>query len=90
MPHTWTDMSAATAPTAPVADTHLALGLAESAACEPTDWERWVDAVEALLGHDADGDQTIDGYSLDGFYTAWKSGTTPEQALAETAKAGLR
>lgn len=69
--------------TAPEGDTHLALGLAESAACDPTDWERWVDKVEALMGHDADGDQSEDGYSLDAFLTLWEAGRTPAQAVAE-------
>jgi hypothetical protein len=34
---------------APDGDDHLALGLAESAACEPTGWERWIDEVEAFM-----------------------------------------
>lgn len=78
--------------TAPEHDTHLALGLAESAACAPTDWERWIDRVETLLGHDADGDQATDGYSLDGLYDVWESNAAPEQAVVAVtiAKSALR
>lgn len=55
----------------------------ESSACEPTEWERWINRVEAILGHSADGDATTDGYSLDDFYTHWKAGLTPTQATAQ-------
>lgn len=54
-----------------VTDTHFELGLAESAACEPTRWERWARAVESRLGHSLDGDQAADGYSLDWAYGQW-------------------
>lgn len=54
----------------------------ESAACEPTAWEHWINAVEAILGHSADGDGEADGYSLDDFYDSWKHGMTPAQAAA--------
>lgn len=62
---------------------HLALGFAESAACTPTAWERWIDQVDAALGHDSDGDQATDGYSLDAFYVLWNAGRTPAQAVSE-------
>lgn len=57
----------------------------ETAACEPTEWERWINAVEAILGHSADGDSNTDGYSLDEFYDSWKHGLSPE-----TAATGIR
>lgn len=79
-------MDPMTAITAPEFDNHLALGLAESAACNPTDGERWLDAVEALLGHDIDGDQATDGYSIDAFVVLWQNGRTPEQAIAEVGE----
>lgn len=66
------DMEDMTSYTAPDADTHLALGLSESAGTEPTAWERWIDQVEALLGHD-----------VDGFLVPWEAGRTPAQAVAE-------
>ena len=60
----------------------------ESAACEPTEWDRWIDAVEAILGHSADGDEDADGYSLDGFYDTYKQGLTPAAAAARIRTIG--
>lgn len=68
---------------------HMAIGAYESAMCEPTAWERWIDDVESLLGHSADGDEVTDGYSLDGFYEMWKHGLQPAAAAA-TAGEGTR
>ena len=31
-------------------------------------WEKWAEKVEELLGHDLDGDQEEDGYSIDYAY----------------------
>lgn len=59
---------------------HLDLCAAETAAMEPTDWERWASALKNFVGHDLDGDQTEDGYSYDGFYDMWKEGLTPAAA----------
>jgi hypothetical protein len=47
-----------------------------------SDWQRWADRVEQLLGHDLDGSFNEDGYSLHGAYEMWKMGLTPEQAYA--------
>lgn len=44
---------------------------------EEARWERWVNEVERLLGHSLDGDQEIDGYSLDGALDLFKSGMKP-------------
>jgi hypothetical protein len=63
-------------------DDHAAIWAYESAACEPTAWERWINEVESLLGHGADGDQSTDGYSLDGFYEMWERGLTPAAAVS--------
>lgn len=53
-------------------------------------WLAWVKKVEKLLGHDLDGDEEADGYSLDYAYAAWecdlgpgKAGVTPEEYVAE-------
>lgn len=54
----------------------------ESAACEPTVWERWIAAVEAILGHSADGGRAADGYCLDEFFDRWKQGWSPAAAAA--------
>jgi hypothetical protein len=40
-------------------------------------FENWVARVEATLGHDLDGDQTTDGYSLDFALDAFNKGMTP-------------
>ncbi|MCK0441078.1 hypothetical protein MUG78_16890 [Gordonia alkaliphila] len=61
---------------------HLAGWAAESQACELDDFARWIDRVEQLLGVDVDGDEAIDGFSLDGFDDMWEAGRTPEQAVA--------
>lgn len=47
-------------------DHHLQLAEQESADALPTPFEKWCFAVEARLGHCLDGDQTRDGYSIDG------------------------
>lgn len=67
-------------------DEHAALWATESAACEPTEWERWVDELETQMGHSADGDQESDGYSLDGFYSQWKARLTPTAAAAAVTR----
>lgn len=46
-------------------------------------WYAFYDAVEKLMGHDIDGDQATDGYSIDGFHDLWKAGLTPEAAVAQ-------
>ncbi len=79
---------------------HVALGLAESAACEPSKWERWIDRVEALLttagiapAHGcqgnmrADGDGRIDGWSLDQLYDWWETGASEHDAVQRMRRA---
>lgn len=62
---------------------HVEFGLAESAAATcHTAWDRWIDKAKKLAGHDLDGDQREDGYSLDGAYDAFCDGHTPEQYVA--------
>ena len=41
-----------------------------------TGWLKWIDAVETFLGHSLDGDQEVDGYSLDYANLAYTSGYT--------------
>lgn len=48
-------------------------------------WLRWVKKVERLLGHDLDGNQDRDGYSLDLAYDCWKQGDVPEQYVSYVA-----
>ena len=42
------------------------------------DWYRWIKKAKVLAGHDLDGRQYEDAYSLDGAYAAWEAGQTPE------------
>jgi hypothetical protein len=44
-------------------------------------WLKWIDEVEALCGHDLDGNEATDGYSLDGCGDMFDSGMTPEDAF---------
>jgi hypothetical protein len=54
-------------------------------------WYSWIQTVENLLGHSADGDNsdaakaagTADGYSLDELYDAFLSGKTPADAVSD-------
>lgn len=55
---------------------------AESAASEFSIWDLWVSTAEILLGHDLDGDQAKDGYSLDYAYEAFATGGTPGAYVA--------
>jgi hypothetical protein len=45
-------------------------------------FEKWADKVEKILGHDLDGDQSTDGYSLDFALVAFQQGQTPKQYVA--------
>ncbi|GAS94914.1 hypothetical protein MMAG44476_21737 [Mycolicibacterium mageritense DSM 44476 = CIP 104973] len=70
-------------------DDHAAIWALESAACQASAWERWIDQVEALLGHSPDGDLRADRYSLDSFYAHWKAGVTPSDAVAAIGNAPI-
>lgn len=65
---------------------HLAGWAAESAACDPGPWEKWIDEVERLLGHSADGDGREDGYSMDNFFKAWEGGQSAADAVADVRR----
>lgn len=45
-------------------------------------WLIWCLEAEGLLGHDLDGDQEKDGYSLEAAYGAFLEGKTPTQYVA--------
>lgn len=53
------------------------------AATQVSPFEKWAKRVEVILGHDLDGDQQRDGYSLDFALVAFENGMTP-QAYATT------
>ena len=46
-------------------------------------WYNFVDRVEKVLGHDLDGDQARDGYSMDRAYDMWNLGYTLGMTLAD-------
>jgi hypothetical protein len=63
-------------------DDHLAIWEAENyQSASERAWLAWIDQVEKLLGHDPDGDQDQDGYSMDGFHALFKHGLHPAEAV---------
>ena len=56
--------------------THLELARFESEGANVAPFERWCAYVEHLLGHDLDGDQNRDGYSVDYARDAYVSGVS--------------
>lgn len=48
-------------------------------------WLAWVRKAEKLLGHDLDGNQNRDGYSLDFAHDAFMDGVTADQYAAEVS-----
>lgn len=60
---------------------HLEFAASESAALEPTSFERWIGRVEKMVGHDLDGDQKQDGYSLDDCLDMFEAGKRPLDAF---------
>ena len=70
---------------------HLEFAASESAALEPTDWDRWIARVEKIVGHDLDGDLERDGYSLDFLHDLFEAGKRPLDAVhtIEWRKRGL-
>ena len=58
-----------------MADHHMQLAVSESADAATSRFERWCAEVERLAGIDSlDGDQNIDGYSIDYAHDAFRSG----------------
>lgn len=56
---------------------HLAVAQAESLSLDSDIvWLRWCRRAEDMLGHDLDGDQRADGYSIDGAYAAFCDGAS--------------
>lgn len=56
---------------------HLQFAAAESADLEADIvWQRWCRRAEDMLGHDLDGDQAADGFSIDGALSAFRDGAT--------------
>ena len=58
--------------------------LGTDAAGKQTDlWLAWVSRVETILGHDLDGDQESDGYSIDRAHDFYADGLTSGEAATE-------
>ena len=49
----------------------------------PSAFEAWAARVEKIVGHDLDGDQSEDGYSIDGASDAFDTGMSPFQYAAK-------
>lgn len=56
---------------------HLDFAALESRALEPHPWDIWIEEAERLAGHDLDGDDDIEGYSLDAAHDAFEAGQSP-------------
>lgn len=67
---------------------HYALLVSESHQ-SPGDkaWENFCTEAEKLLGHSLDGDEKIDGYSLDAAYAAFEAGLSAPEYVAEVQAA---
>lgn len=50
-------------------------------------WLAWVNMVEKLVGHSLDGDQRIDGYSLDFAFDEFERGTSAHAYATNVLKA---
>ncbi len=50
---------------------------------EDNRWKHWIENVEIGLGHDLDGDQKIDGYSIDYAFDFFDDGLTSNEAVIE-------
>lgn len=70
---------------------HLELGMQESAQAAPSAFERWAANAEAILGHDLDGDERRDGYSVDGALAAYRAGVGSAEyaARVNSARRGI-
>lgn len=70
---------------------HIDLGMQESAQARPDEFIRWLDNAERILGHDLDGSETEDGYSLDGAGAAYRAGvhSADYAARVRSARRGM-
>lgn len=69
-------------------DTHLDLWRSETyVSPREKAWLTWIDQAQGIVGHDLDGNQDTDGYSLDFAHDAWSANLTPREYAAEVAEA---
>jgi hypothetical protein len=62
----------------------------EMDALKKSPWELWAERVERILGHNLDGDQEQDGYSLDFALVEFERGLTPAQYAATVLRPKLK
>lgn len=69
---------------------HLATWAAEVATSpEEQTWFAWIATAQTIAGHDLDGDEREDGYSLDVAYQAFRDGKTPRDYILTIPGAAL-
>lgn len=56
---------------------HMDFAAKEAAELNRNCWNQWIEDLEAILGHSMDGDQVVDGYSLDYAHEAFNAGLPP-------------
>lgn len=49
---------------------------------DEANWLHWLAKAERIAGHDLDGCQDVDGYSLDFAHDAWRTGTSAVDYVA--------
>lgn len=60
---------------------HIEFAALESAQLGLSKWDAWIKHARQLVGHDLDGDQAVDGYSLDGAHDAFERGETVHEYI---------
>lgn len=69
---------------------HLGLAISESyISTGERAWLAWAAKAEKLLGHDLDGNEDRDGYSMDGAYGSFEAGVTAKAYVALVREAAL-
>jgi hypothetical protein len=71
---------------------HMEFAELESRSLGKNGWQIWAEKVEKILGHDLDGNQDTDGYSMDYAFAAWNNGLMPFEYVAQVknTKAGAQ
>lgn len=58
---------------------HMVFAELESAMLEPNSFDVWLERVELEVGHNLDGDQSTDGFSIDTAFESFRKGFSPTQ-----------
>lgn len=78
---TWDRSTPSTAKETPAMNQQMNTTASRTGIHGDADWIEWVTDLEETIGHDLDGDQQADGYSLDWVYQLWKKGHSVANAL---------